>query len=323
VFVTGCTGFLGSWIVRVLLEKGANVVGLVRDRVPTSQLVSTGDIGRIVVVGGDVTDAILLERALGEYEIDTIFHLAAQAIVGVANHNPTATFDANIRGTWTLLEAARRSASVKRTVVASSDKAYGEHERLPYDESDALQGSHPYDVSKSCADLIAHAYYRTYRLPVCVTRCGNLFGGGDLNFSRIIPGTIQSVLMNERPIIRSDGQYIRDYLYARDAVDGYLTIAEKMDDASLHGEAFNFSTETRLSVIELVDQILALMDRTDLRPVIRNEVKSEIRDQYLSAAKARRLLNWIPRYGMRDGLRETIAWYQDHFSGVATIASQT
>lgn len=321
VFVTGCSGFLGSWMVRVLLEKGATVVGLVRDRVPASRLVAEGDIARIVVVNGEITDYHLLERAFGEYEIDTVFHLAAQAIVGVANQNPTATFETNIKGTWTLLEAARRSAGVKRIVVASSDKAYGDHDKLPYEETDPLQGAHPYDVSKSCADLIASTYHQTYDVPVCVTRCGNLFGGGDLNFNRVMPGTIRSILMNERPIIRSDGTYIRDYIYVLDAVYAYLLLAEKMDEPSVCGEAFNFSNEVQLTVLELVEQILVTMGRTDLRPVVLSEVKSEIKHQYLSAAKARRILNWAPAFGVDDGLRQTIAWYRNHFSGAAGVSS--
>jgi CDP-glucose 4,6-dehydratase len=314
VFVTGGSGFLGSWLVRVLLDNGARVVGLIRDQVPLSRLTTSGDIDRITSIRGDVTDALLLERVLGEYEIETVFHLAAQAIVGVANHNPTATFETNIRGTWTLLEAARRSAGVKRIVVASSDKAYGDQDRLPYEESDSLRGSHPYDVSKSCADLIASAYHQTYKLPVCVTRCGNLFGGGDLNFNRVIPGTIRSVLMNERPIIRSDGTYIRDYLYVLDAVHAYLLLAEKMEQPEIHGTAFNFSNETQVSVLQLVERILAAMGRNDLPPLVLDDVRAEIKHQYLSAGRARRVLGWQPRFTLDEGLRETIAWYRDAMS---------
>jgi CDP-glucose 4,6-dehydratase len=313
VLVTGCTGFLGSWMVRVLLEQGAQVVGLIRDQVPQSPLSTRGDLGRITAIHGDITDGALVERVLGEYEIDTVLHLAAQAIVGVANQNPTATFETNIRGTWQVLEACRRVKSVRRIVVASSDKAYGDHEKLPYDETSPLQGKHPYDVSKSCADLIAAAYHHTYGLPVCITRCGNLFGGGDLNFNRVIPGTIRSVIFNEAPIIRSDGTFIRDYIYVLDAVYAYLLLAEKMDDSSLHGSAFNFSNEIQVDVLELVERILRAMNRGDLRPRVLNEVKAEIRHQYLSAARARSVLDWRPRYTLDEGLGETIAWYQDHF----------
>lgn len=321
VFVTGCSGFLGSWTVQELLAQGARVVGLVRDRVPDSLLATSGAYGRIATVQGDIADYFLLERALGEYEIDTVFHLAAQAIVGAANVNPMATFEANIKGTWALLEACRRNPRVKRVLVASSDKAYGDQEKLPYEESDPLRGLHPYDVSKSCADLIAGAYHHTYGVPVCITRCGNLFGGGDLNFNRVIPGTIKSAHLGERPIIRSDGTYVRDYIYVRDAVDAYLLLAERMEELSLAGSAFNFSNETQVTVLELVETILELMNRADLRPRVLNEAQAEIKHQYLSAAKAREILNWRPRHGLRDGLVDTIAWYRKHFDAVP-VASE-
>ena len=312
VFITGCTGFLGSYLAKELVRSGANVAGLVRDNVPRSALYTGDEYKKISTVYGDLEDEPLLERALGEYEIDTIFHVAAQAIVGVANRNPLATFEANIRGTWNMLEAARRSPLVKRMVAASSDKAYGDQELLPYDESMPLCGKHPYDVSKSCADLISQAYHHTYGLPVCVTRCGNLYGGGDLNFNRIIPQTIRSVIDGEPPVIRSDGTFIRDYFYVEDAVRAYLMLAEKMNGLKLEGQTFNFSNEIQLSVLELVEKILELMG-SDLKPVILNEGKNEIRHQYLSAGKARELLGWTPAYTLEEGLRKTIDWYKKTF----------
>lgn len=313
VFVTGCTGLLGSWLTKFLIERGANVTGLIRDWVPKSNLNWSGLINEINIVRGEVEDYFLLERLINEYEIDTIFHLAAQTIVGIANRNPISTFETNIKGTWNILEACRRNPTVKRIIVASSDKAYGEHKELPYKEDAPLKGSHPYDVSKSCADLIVFAYYKTYRLPVCLTRCGNFYGGGDLNFNRIVPGTIRSVILNERPIIRSDGTFIRDYIYILDAVEAYLFLAEKMDDSSIYGEAFNFSNELQLTVLELTKKILRLVNREDLKPVILNEAKSEIRHQYLSAAKARRVLAWKPKYTFEEGLKETVVWYRKFF----------
>lgn len=312
VFITGCTGFLGSYLAKELVRSGANVTGLVRDNVPRSALYTGDEYKKISTVYGDLEDEPLLERTLGEYETDTIFHVAAQAIVGVANRNPLATFEANIRGTWNMLEAARRSPLIKRMVVASSDKAYGDQELLPYDESMPLCGKHPYDVSKSCADLISQAYHNTYGLPVCVTRCGNLYGGGDLNFNRIIPQTILSVIDGEPPVIRSDGTFIRDYFYVEDAVRAYLMLAEKMNGLKLEGQALNFSNEIQLSVLELVEKILGLMG-SDLKPVILNEGKNEIRHQYLSAGKARELLGWTPAYTLEEGLRKTIDWYKKTF----------
>ena len=255
-FVTGGTGLVGSWLVRRLVEAGADVVCLVRDWVPGSELVRSGLYNKVKIVRGDVRDQAKLEEALGEYEIDTVFHLAAQTIVGIANRNPISTFETNIQGTWALLEACRRSPKVKGIVVASSDKAYGDQDILPYDESTPLQGTHPYDVSKSCTDLISYTYAKSYNLPVAITRCGNFYGGGDLNWNRIVPGTIRSVIRGERPIIRSDGQFIRDYFYVEDGAHSYITLAEKLGaNPSLKGEAFNFSNEIQVTVLELVDRI--------------------------------------------------------------------
>ncbi|MFZ5966004.1 MAG: GDP-mannose 4,6-dehydratase [Bacillota bacterium] len=316
VFVTGCSGFLGSYLANRLIGFGTNVTGLVRDFVPKSSIYNNGDIHRKMnIVTGSLEDLPLIERILGEYEIDTIFHLAAQAIVGVANRNPISTFQSNITGTWNVLEAARKSTLIKRVVVASSDKAYGDQENLPYDENMPLQGKHPYDVSKSCADLIAQSYYHTFKLPVCITRCGNLYGGGDMNFNRIIPQTIRSVILNEPPIIRSDGTFIRDYFYVEDAVDAYLLLAEKIEDFNLQGEAFNFSNEIQLTVLDVVEKIVHLMN-SQIKPIILNEGSHEIKHQYLSADKARRLLKWSPKYSIDEGLMKTISWYQDFFSNV-------
>lgn len=313
VFVTGCTGLLGSWLVKDLIDERANVTGLIRDWVPKSNLILQGSVNKTNIVRGDVKDYFLLERALNEYEIDTVFHLAAQTIVSIANRNPLSTFETNLKGTWDVLEACRRTPTVKRVIVASSDKAYGEHEILPYTEDAPLKGTHPYDVSKSCADLLAFTYYHTYNLPVCITRCGNFYGGGDLNFNRIVPGTIRSIIFNERPIIRSDGSFIRDYIYIRDAVNAYLFLSKKMDELDIRGEAFNFSNEIQLTVLELTNEILRLMGREDLKPIILNEVKSEIKHQYLSAAKARNKLGWKPKYTLEEGLIETIDWYKEFF----------
>lgn len=313
-FVTGATGLLGGWLVRRLLELCADVVCLVRDWVPQSELVRSRLIEQLKVVRGDMRDQALMERILGEYEIDTVFHLAAQTIVGIANRNPISTFETNIQGTWVLLESCRRSPTVRQILVASSDKAYGDQEQLPYDEQTPLQGRHPYDVSKSCADLIAQAYAETYGLPVVVTRCGNLYGGGDLNWNRIVPGTIRSVLRGERPVIRSDGQYVRDYFYVEDAASAYTLLAEQLaENPDLLGHAFNFSNETPVTVLELTRRILGLMG-SDLEPDIRDEATNEIRQQYLNAEKARRMLGWRPLFTLDEGLRRTIAWYQEFFA---------
>ena len=312
-FVTGGTGLVGAWLVRRLTEAGADVVCLVRDWVPQSELIRTGLIEKVKVVRGDVRDREVLERALGEYEIDTVIHLAAQTIVTIANRNPISTFETNIAGTWNLMEACRRSPKVRQVVAASSDKAYGDQETLPYNETTPLQGQHPYDVSKSAADLIAHTYAKSFDLPVAVTRCGNFYGGGDLNWNRIIPGTIRSILRNQRPIIRSDGNYIRDYFYVEDGAAAYMLLAEQLAGRpDLRGQAFNFSNEIQVTVLEIVHRILRLMN-ADQTPDIRNETTNEIRHQYLSAEKARRELGWRPLFTLDDGLSRTIKWYEEFF----------
>lgn len=313
VFVTGATGLVGSWLAAALDGLGCDVVALVRDWVPKSTLLADG--GRpVTIVRGDVCDQALLERVLGEYEIVSVIHLAAQTIVPIANRNPISTFQTNIAGTWALLEACRHSPTVRQIVVASSDKAYGEAERLPYREDTPLRGSFPYDVSKSCADMIAQCYARTWRLPVVVTRCGNFFGGGDLNWSRIVPGTVRSVLKGERPLIRSNGRLIRDYIYVEDAVDAYMTLVEKLAERpDLAGRGFNFSTETPISVRDLVDRIIDLMG-SRLEPVVLNEATNEIPDQYLDATAARTELGWTPRFGLEEGLKHTIGWYRERLA---------
>jgi CDP-glucose 4,6-dehydratase len=309
VFVTGGTGLVGAWLVRRLIAGKADVVCLVRDWVPQSELVRENLIDSVRVVRGDVRDQALLERILAEYEVDTVFHLAAQTIVGIANRSPISTFETNVAGTWALLEACRRNPTVKQVVLASSDKAYGDHEQLPYAENAPLEGRHPYDVSKSCADLIATAYATTYDLPVAITRCGNFYGGGDLNWNRIVPGTIRSVLRGEDPVIRSDGTFVRDYFYVEDGAAAYMTLAEWLaSHPEGRGEAFNFSNEQQVTVAELVQRILTQMD-TDLEPEIRNEASNEIRVQFLDATKARDVLGWEPLFTLEEGLDRTIAWY--------------
>ena len=317
VFVTGATGLVGSSVVRQLLDAGADVVCLVRDWAPRSELIATGLADRVNIARGDIRAQKPLERVLGEYEIETVIHLAAQTTVGVANRNPASTLDANIRGTWTLLEACRRSATVQQIVVASSDKAYGDQDVLPYTESSPVSGRNAYDVSKSCGDLVAQMYAKSYRLPVCVTRCGNFYGGGDLNWNRIVPGTIRSIVRGKRPVIRSDGQYTRDYLYVEDGARAYLELAEHLGaNPALGGEAFNFSCEQPVTVLELVARVLDTMG-SNLVPEVRNEASNEIRNQYLDASKARTMLGWSPSFTFETGLRSTVAWYLKYF-GVAS-----
>lgn len=314
VFVTGCTGVLGSWLTVTLVDSGAVVTGLIRDQVPFSHLSRSGYQDRIHVVHGDVTDYNLVERALNEYEVDTVFHLAAQTIVSIANRAPLSTFNTNIKGTWNVLEAARRLPKVQSIVVASSDKAYGSHDELPYTENAALQGCHPYDVSKVCADRIAHAYATTYNLPVAVTRCANLYGGGDLNWSRLIPGTIRSVLRGERPLIRSDGTLTRDYLYVKDAAAAYLRLAESIEASDVRGEAFNFGLDDPKTVTDVVQAIIDVSNQPTLTPIVLGEAENEIHDQYLDSTKAKRVLGWTPLYSLKEGLRETMMWYRDFLS---------
>jgi CDP-glucose 4,6-dehydratase len=302
---------VGSWLVRELLSREASVVVLVRDQDPQSELYRSGDIRQVTVVNGTLEDFWALERAINEREVDTIFHLGAQTIVGTAHRFPLPTFEANIRGTYNLLEACRLHADfVQRVVIASSDKAYGEQRHLPYTEAMSLDGRHPYEVSKSCADLIAQAYHHTYGVPVAIARCGNVYGGGDLNWNRIVPGTIRAFLEGERPVIRSDGTYVRDYIYVKDVARAYLRLAELFGDGRVRGQAFNFSAEQPMTVLELVNVIQKLMDCTHIAPDVHNCARGEIRSQHLSAAKARDVLKWEPEFDLELGLGETLAWYQ-------------
>jgi CDP-glucose 4,6-dehydratase len=313
VLVTGATGLLGSALVEKLLERGASVTCLVRDEVPSSRLVVEGLLPQVQVVRGGLEDHEVVLRALNEYEIDTVFHAGAQTIVGTAARSPRSTWESNVRGTWNLLDACRECPKlIRRVIVASSDKAYGEHEKLPYGEEAPLRGRFPYDASKAAAELIALSYSTTFRVPVSITRCGNLFGGGDLNWNRLVPGTIRSALAGERPVIRSDGKFVRDYFYVEDAALAYLALAERMPDAAVLGEAFNFGTETPLDVLSLVRRILKLMGRDSLEPVILNEVTHEIPRQYLDCSKARRILGWRPQFTLDEALTKTIAWYQSY-----------
>ena len=318
VLVTGASGLLGGWLVKELVEAGADVVVLVRDTVPNSMLFREGWINRVNSVHGDLENLDLLRRTMSEYEVDTTFHLAAQALVGVAKIDPVTTLRTNVAGTWNVLEAARQTR-VKQIVVASSDKAYGSSGALPYVEDQPLRGQFPYDVSKSCTDLISVMYSTTYGLPVVIARCANLFGGNDLNFSRTIPGAIRATLQGQPFLIRSDGKFVRDFLYVKDAAAAYMLLAESLAaDGRLAGEAFNFGLEVRLTVLEVAEQVLAIMQRNDLEPIVQNIASAEIREQYMSAEKARRVLGWKPSYDFADGLKETIDWYRS-FCGHVTV----
>lgn len=320
VLVTGATGFVGSWLVRRLLECNAEVVALVRDWDPQSQLIRSRDINQVRVVNGALEDYATLERTINEHEPDTVFHLGAQTLVGTALRNPLPTFESNIRGTFNLLEACRAHKDiVKSIIVASSDKAYGSVEQLPYTEDMPLRGEHPYDVSKSCADLITHTYAHTYDLPVNVTRCGNVYGGGDLNWSQLVPGTIRSVLEDKRPLLRSDGNYTRDFIFVSDIVDAYLLLASRTGETDLRGEAFNFGMQNRMTVLGLTQLILRLMKREELQPIILNQARAEIRDQSLASTKAHRLLGWTPTHTLEQGMAATIDWYRTYLNHASLI----
>jgi CDP-glucose 4,6-dehydratase len=309
--VTGATGIVGSWLVKSLLEKGAFVATLIRDWNPQSELIRSGDVKRTTVVSGELENYQALERAISENEIDTVFHLGAQPLVGIALRSPMPTFEANIRGSYHVLEACRIHKNlVKRIVVASSDKAYGDVDILPYTEEMPPLGRFPYDVSKSCTDLLARSYSRTYDLPVTIARCGNIYGGGDLNWSRIVPGTIRSLLKQESPIIRSDGKFTRDYIFVLDVVQAYLLLALHSQEGEVRGEAFNFSGERPWTVLEICQSIRKLMGCDHVAPIILNQANAEIRDQYLDSSKAKRILKWAPLYSLEKGLAETISWYK-------------
>jgi CDP-glucose 4,6-dehydratase len=311
VFVTGATGFIGGWVIKDLLAAGAQIAVLVPDIDPQAELYRSGDVQRVTVINGRLEDLSTIERAINGYAVQTVIHLAAQAIVSTAQRSPLSTFEANIRGTYHVLEACRLHRDlVSEVVIASSDKAYGMQPVLPYTEDMPLQGRNPYEVSKSCADLLAQSYAHTYDLPVVIARCGNVYGGGDLNWSRIIPGAIRAIWKGERPIIRSDGTYLRDYIYVKDIARAYLRVAEMLHAGNVAGQAFNFSTDQPVAVTALVNEVSRLMGRTDLEPQVLNCAQGEIRDQNLSSRKAQQMLDWAPSYDLDSGLRETIAWYE-------------
>jgi CDP-glucose 4,6-dehydratase len=321
VLVTGATGLVGSWLNKKLVEEGAYAVTLVRDPDPQSEFFRSGVSRNTTIVQGALEDFASVERAVNEHEIDTVFHLGAQTIVGTALRSPLSTFESNIRGSYNLLEACRRHSSlVKRVIIASSDKAYGSSDILPYTEEMPLGAKHPYDVSKSCTDLLAFSYYHTYGLPIVVARCGNIFGGGDLNWSRIIPGTIRNYYLDEAPVIRSDGTLTRDYVYVEDVVNAYMLLAANLHRDTVKGQAFNFGPNAPYSVLEIVGMLQKLMHRHHLAPKILNISKAEIHDQSLSSEKARLVLNWSPTYTLEEGLTKTIEWYQNYFESLTPMA---
>lgn len=310
VFITGATGLVGSWLTKELVNAEAHVVILQRDNDPHSELIRSHIIKKVSVVQGCLEDGVSCERALAEYEIDTVFHLGAQTLVGTALRNPLLTFESNIRGTYMLIEACRRQRSmVQRIVIASSDKAYGESEILPYTEDMPLSGRHPYDVSKSCTDLLSICYSKTYSMPIAIARCGNIYGGGDLNWSRIIPGTIRSLLADQLPEIRSNGKLTRDYIFVNDVVNAYLSLAEHLQNESVRGEAFNFGPNRPYSALDIVCKLQVLMNKEHLVPHILDRAVSEIKDQTLDSSKAQKILGWNPEYSLEEGLIQTIDWY--------------
>lgn len=318
VLVTGATGIVGSWLCEELVRLGAYVVAYVRDDDPQSRFYRDGISQHCSVVDGDLTDFGVLKRAMNDHETEVVFHLGAQTIVGSALRDPLECFESNIRGTYNLLEAARQLPDVVKTiVVASSDKAYGESEVLPYTEDMPLRGSHPYDVSKSCTDLLSHTYAHTYGMNVTIARCGNIYGGGDLNWSRIVPGTIRSFLAGSQPILRSDGKMIRDYIYVRDVVSAYILLAENAARDDVRGGAFNFSPESEYTVLDIVDALANVMG-TVAEPVILNKAKAEIRNQTLDSSKAERILGWSCKYTLDEGLRETVDWYRPFLEALQT-----
>lgn len=319
VLVTGADGFIGSWLAERLLDEGAEVVILKRDRPARSRLRIDGVEARCSVAMGDLSDHIELLRVLNEYGVETVFHLAAQAIVAVANRSPLSTFETNVRGTYNLLEAARLAPTVGRVVVASSDKAYGEHTELPYREDAKLQPRFPYDTSKAAADLISRSYAETYGLPVAVTRLANVYGGGDFNFSRLVPETVRGILAGEPPVIRSDGTPERDFIYVPDAVDAYMAVAAGLDDPANHGLAFNAGAGRPWPVIEIVKTLLEVCG-SELVPDIRGEgtPDGEIDRQYLDSTLINERLGWSARWDLREGLAETAAWYERVLPSLST-----
>lgn len=314
VFVTGGTGFVGANLVKALVESGCEVICLRRDHMSPTSLDALGVADEVSFVNGGVEDHDLIERVLNENDIDTVFHLAAQAIVGSANRSPLSTFETNIRGTYMLLEACRRSPLVERIVVASSDKAYGEQAVLPYTEDASLNAVFPYDVSKACTDMISASFAKTYNLPVAVSRSANIYGPGDMNLSRIIPGTIISVLKGEDPIVRSDGTPVREFIYVDDVVNGYLALAENIDETK--GSAYNFGTNAPVTIIDLVSEVISACGATDVvKPniLLKDKIANEIDAQYLSGAKMKAATGWIANVSLPEGLQKTVKWYKERF----------
>lgn len=315
VLVTGATGLVGSWLIKSLIKQHAYVVALIRDYDHQSELIRSGCIEQISTVNGALEDYSAIERAINEHEITTVFHLGAQPIVSVAQRNPLATFESNVRGTYNVLEACRVHRDlVRHIVVASSDKAYGHSDILPYTEDMPLNGKQPYEASKSCTDLITQSYAASYNLPATIARCGNIYGGGDLNWSRIVPGTIRSYLRGEAPIIRSDGTFIRDYIYVEDVADAYMRLCEMQSKTDIAGQGFNFSPETPLTVLELVDIIAKSMNCGHLKPIIQSQAQGEIQSQYLDSSKAASILKWLPSFSHEQGITKTIEWYRNYLS---------
>jgi CDP-glucose 4,6-dehydratase len=312
VLVTGAYGLLGSWLVKELLERGARVCVVRRDQPARSALVTMGLEDDVDVVDGDVRDEELVTRTLAEYDIGGVFHLAAQTIVPTANHSPISTFETNIRGTWTVLEASRLHG-VERVIVASSDKAYGRHAELPYREDFALQARYPYDVSKAATDLLARSYWHTWQVPVAVTRFANLYGGGDANPSRLVPEAITAALNGRPPVVRSDGSPERDFLYVEDAVDAYLAIWGALGDGKAAGEAFNAGGGRPRRVGEVVELICRLAG-TDVEPDIRGQgtPSGEIDRQWVDFTKLTDQTGWMPRVDLEEGLGRAIEWYRGH-----------
>lgn len=308
VLITGYEGFLGSNLTKALSHCGAQIWGLDILTHRTKTILSLSDYNKVIAIKGNVANFTLVDKIIKDNDIEIIFHLAAEAIVGKSLHNPLRTFSSNIKGTWNILESSRKSKTVKRIIVASSDKAYGSHKKLPYTEHAPLMGSRPYDVSKSCADLLAYSYFHTYGLPVSITRCGNIFGPGDFNLSRIVVDTIRSIIDNRTLTIRSNGKFTRDYVYVDDIVSGYILLAERMKELNLSGEAFNFSNENPITVLELVKKIYKIYGREPNYKIL-GEAKHEIKDQYLSSEKSREILGWKPRYTFEEGMEATIKWY--------------
>lgn len=312
VMVTGGTGMVGSWLIKRLIQQDAYVVALVRDSDPQSELFRSGDVKKISVVNGRLEDYNSVERSINEHDVDTVFHLGAQTIVGTAHRSPMQTLEANVQGTWHVLEAARvHPELVKRVIVASSDKAYGPKDDLPYNEEMSLVGRAPYEVSKSCTDLITQSYAWQYGVPASIARCGNIYGGGDLNWSRIVPGTFRALIRGEQPVLRSDGTFLRDYLYVEDVVDAYLTLGENQGGKVETGEAYNFSDQKPMTVMDIYKAICEAYGTPGVEPKILGGAKDEIKDQYLDATKARTKLGWTMNYGLEQGLRETAKWYQE------------